>query len=74
MKKIYVTCQVKPAKVLGLPTKHYAIECETLSQVQQAIADIYSYDGVTYIDVNKCGRLKKGTIVLPYNSEGNYSI
>lgn len=68
MKPIYVTFQIKPTLYLmamGYNTKHYAIKCSSMDDAYDAASDINSFCGVTYIRINKCGRLRhKDTIVM----------
>ena len=62
---MYVTFQFRPSKyiatVMGVKTKKYAIECQTLDEAHEIIADVNSLDGISYIRLNKCGKLPKGT-------------
>ena len=66
-KLMYVTFQFKPSKyvetVMGVKTRKYAIECETLDEAHEIMSDVNSLDGVSYIRLNKCHRLPKGTII-----------
>lgn len=66
VKKImYVTFQFKPSKyvetVMGVKTRKYAIACESIDEAHEIMADVNSFDGVSYIRLNKCGKLPKGT-------------
>lgn len=73
MKKIrkkswYVTYQIKPTEFcrqLGHKTEYYAVRC-TEDNWREIASDINSLDGVTYIRLNKCGRLHKGVKILEY--------
>ena len=66
--KVYVTYQVRPSEylrlVLGHETKKYAIECESESQAIEVASDVNSLDGVSYIYINRCGKLPKGCKIL----------
>lgn len=71
MKAIYVTFQIKPTdfvkSLLGLKTSHYAIKCDNEKDAREAASDVYSIDGVTYIRINRRGRLRhRDTKILPY--------
>ena len=65
--KAYVTFQFRPATIpamMGVKTKKYAIRCESEEEVRYTLADINSYDGVSYLRVNRCGKLPKGTKIV----------
>lgn len=72
MRTIYVTFQIKEPPYLFAPTivtKHYAIKCGNMNDAKEAAADIYSFDGVSYVYINKCGRLRhKDTKVILFGS------
>lgn len=78
MKKInnkkcwYVTYQVKPTQfvreTMGIPTKYYAVRC-TEDNWREIAADINSLDGVTYIRLNKCGRIRKDAKIVNYGDK-----
>ena len=65
---MYVTFQFRPikfvAETMGIKTKKYAILCNTMDEVHKTMADINSFDGVSYIRLNKCGKLPKGTKIV----------
>lgn len=68
---IYVTFQVKPSnycKNLGYTTQRYAIKCENMEQALKRMRDVYSYEGISYLRLNKCGRLKKRTTILTWQN------
>lgn len=69
-KYVYVTFQIKPAKVLNLPTKRYAVQCKDMDEALEVASDINSFDGVTYIRINKSGRLCKGVNILKVGEYG----
>ena len=75
MKNIYVTFQIKPSRYfqgLGFQTKHYAIQCANEQDAREAASNIYGLDGISYLTINKCGRLKhKDTKIIQYGS--NYT-
>lgn len=58
--KIYVTFQVR---FVHEGIKKYAVECKSLKEAREIAADVNSFDGVTYLRLNKCGVLPQGTIV-----------
>ena len=73
MKNVYVTFQVKPTKfcqtMLGLKTKHYAIKCNNIKDAHEAASDVYGIDGISYLRINTCGRLRhKDTKIILYGS------
>lgn len=73
MKTIYVTFQIKPTEfislLLGLKTEHYAIKCDNEEQALEAASDIYSFDGITYLRINRCGKLRhKDTKIIQYEN------
>ena len=65
---MFVTFQFRPSKyiatVMGVKTEKLAIECHTMEEAHEIMADVNSYDGISYIRLNKCGRLPKGTKVV----------
>lgn len=66
--KMYVTYQIKPTEFcrqLGHKTEYYAVRC-TEENWREIAADINSLDGVTYIRLNKCGRIRKDAKILNY--------
>lgn len=71
MANLYVTFQIKPTfmgRALGIKTKYYAIKCETYDEATDVALDINSLDGVTYLRINKCGKLsRKDVKILPSN-------
>lgn len=69
----YVTFQIKPPRILrenGIATRYYAIECPSMDKTLEVASDIYSLDGISYLKINKCGRLRKGVVIL--KSDGDY--
>lgn len=65
---MYVTFQFRPTKfvaeAMGAKAKKYGILCNTMDEVHETMADINSFDGVSYIRLNKCGKLPKGTKIV----------
>ena len=65
---MYVTFQFRPHPTVkysfGVDTKKYAIKCETIDEAHEIMADVYSLDGVSYIRLNKCGKIPKGPKVV----------
>lgn len=66
MKKAY--CTYKWRLLGGYHSHTYAIECNSVDEAWEAARDIYSYCGIMYVNVNKCGRLPKGTEIISYES------
>lgn len=73
MKKIYVTFQIK--KVIGFneytpifDTFKYAVECDNIKEATEIASDIYSIDGIRYLNINKSGRIKKDVKILNKNN------
>lgn len=70
-KKFYVTYRtttVTPSPI-GAPQfieVPRAIECPDEHSMMECARDIYSYDGIDNLRINKCGRLAKGTTVHSY--------
>lgn len=63
----YVTFQIKPSaycRALGMETKKYAIECPDMESAQEVAADVNSLDGVTYLRINKSGKLGQGVTII----------
>ena len=69
-KYVYVTFQIKPAKVLNQPAKHYAVQCKDMDEALEVASDINSLDGAAYIRLNKSGRLHKGVKMLKVAKNG----
>ena len=73
MKKVYVTFQIK--KVVSIDnsfvptfkTFKYAIICDNMTEAIDIASDIYSIDGVKYVNFNKCGKFKKGIEIIDKN-------
>ena len=65
---IYVTFQVKYGIFTHKPTKYYAVKCKDIEEAMAVASDIYSYDGISYLRINKCGKIRKdATIMNPNN-------
>lgn len=56
MKPIYVTFQIRHPKVLGFPTKYFAVRCKSEDDAKCVASNVYSLDGISHIRFNKCGR------------------
>lgn len=69
-KYVYVTFQIKSAKVLNVPTKRYAVQCKDMDEALEVASDINSLDGAAYIRLNKSGRLRKGVKMLKVGEYG----
>jgi len=69
-KYVYVTFQIKPAKVLNQPAKYYAVQCKDMDEALEVASDINSLDGAAYIRLNKSGRLRKGVKMLKVGEYG----
>ena len=65
---IYVTFQVKPRILTYLPTKYYAVKCENMEEARNVASDIYSYDGISYLRINKCGKIRKDATIMNANN------
>lgn len=48
-----------------------AIECDNFSIARAVASDIYSLDGIAYVNINKCGRLPKGSTIISYTDYKN---
>lgn len=59
---LYVTYQIKPTSyvtaVTGRETEYHAIGCRDYDRAVAIASDVYSLDGVTYVRINRCGRLR----------------
>jgi hypothetical protein len=70
-KKFYVTYRttaLAPTPI-GVPKRieiHRAIECPDEHSMMECARDIYSYDGIDNLRINRCGRIAKGTTVHSY--------
>lgn len=63
---VYLTFILKPCKLLqemGCDTVHFAIKTADEMQAWDAASDIYSIDGLSYMHINKCGRLHHKDVV-----------
>ena len=47
-------------------TESRAIECPDEESMKECARDLYSYDGIDYLYLNRCGKLRKGTRVISY--------
>lgn len=65
-KKIFVTYRTKPSnyvcRLTGAKAKYYAIECVDEKEALEIASDINSLDGVSYLKINKSGRIRKDAI------------
>jgi len=39
-----------------------------MEQALKRMRDVYSYEGISYLRLNKCGRLKKRTTILTWQN------
>lgn len=66
-KKFYVTYKIVPtifAMAVGIQTEYHAVECESESEAYEVASDVNSLDGISYLRVNKCGRINKQSKVI----------
>ena len=66
---MYVTFQIKPCKIAqeyGYKTAYFAVECLTSEKAKEVVLDLNACDGINYIKINKCGKLRKGTRVIKH--------
>lgn len=71
-KTIYVTWIIRPTEFcrsIGYKTKHYAVKCDNENQAYEVISDVNAIDGVSYLRMNKCGRINKDAKVMLYGSD-----
>lgn len=68
-KKFYVT--YKWMLIGGYYSGPYAIECPSYEDMRDCACDIYSICGIHYVNLNQCGRLPKGTIIISWNDYKN---
>lgn len=73
MKKYYVTYKTTTATPtgIGIPTFHKvsrAIECPDEDAMMNCARDLYFYDGIDYLRINRCGKVKKGVVVHSYEN------
>lgn len=71
MKQYYVTYKTAVAAIspIGIPVLHKvsrAIECPSEEAMMECARDLYSYDGIGCLYLNRCRRIKKGTEVISY--------
>ena len=70
-KPIYVTFSIRPTdyvRSMGYENKYYAVKCDTMDNAMEAMSDINSIDGISYLRINKCGRIRKDAKVILYGS------
>lgn len=68
-KWVYVTYQIKPTEFvrnLGYKTQYFAVRCKDEEDALEALMDLNSLDGVTYLRINKCGRIRKDAKIVNY--------
>jgi len=76
MKHFYVTFKtavVVPSSI-GFPqvevrfdTERIAIDCPDEESMIDCAKDIYSYDGISNLRLNRCGKLRKGVRIISYD-------
>lgn len=70
-KPIYVTFSIRPSKHIW-PMEHtnryYAIKCDTMDNAMEAMSDVKSIADISYLRINKCGRIRKDAKVILYGS------
>lgn len=74
---IYVTCNVifpQMLRGLGYTIKRFAVRCVSEDEARKARSDLNSYDGVTYVRVNRCGRISDSVKVLLFDESGCYDL
>lgn len=74
---IFVTFQFRPtpfAEQQGFKTEKYAVSTNTIDEAREIAADVYSLDGVSYLRINKCGKLTKGTKTITYHKTNDGDI
>lgn len=60
-------CTYRWRKFNNYRSNPIAIECENFPQAVAVAQDIYAYNGTIYVNINKCGKLQKGTKIISYN-------
>lgn len=60
----FVTFQIK--KVTSSTADKFAVICTNESMLKDVLTDAYSIDGITYLRINRCGKLNAQVVRLTY--------